>query len=176
MKKKINYEKLARSFSKKKILSLPKSKSSVNYGIDYIKKIIKHRPPFLLIDKIEQIYPDEKIIKGSYLIKKDDPILKGHFPDYPIFPGVMHIEMIGQLGLCLHRILSKEVANSDISEEVRLIKIHHAIFLEELSTNDKADIVYKEFESDEFTVKGVGQILKKGKICSTAIAEFYKVT
>lgn len=175
MKTNIDYEKMARRYGKRKIFSESKEASCVNYPQEDIKKIIKHRPPFLFIDYINEVNLENKTIRGSFLINKEEPAFKGHFPDYPIFPGVLHLEMIGQLGLCLHQLQLNKELETNIPEDIRLTKICHAIFQKELLPNDNVEILYHEFESDDFTTKGIGQILKQGKICTVAIAEFYKI-
>lgn len=61
-----------------------------------IKKIIPHRDPFLLIDEI-LAFDDNKAI-GIKNITKDEFYFKGHFPTYPVMPGVLIIESLAQVG------------------------------------------------------------------------------
>ena len=68
---------------------------------DKIKKIIPHREPFLLVDEVTFIKKGE-VAKGLKKVRIDEPWFKGHFPDYPIMPGVLTVESIAQLGaICL---------------------------------------------------------------------------
>tara|TARA_Y100000590_G_scaffold330163_1_gene375003 strand:+ start:396 stop:839 length:444 start_codon:yes stop_codon:yes gene_type:complete len=60
-----------------------------------IKKLIPHREPMLLIDKVKIIKPFEKAI-GEKKIKNDAHFFKGHFPKKPIMPGVFIIEAMAQ--------------------------------------------------------------------------------
>ena len=62
-----------------------------------IKQIIPHREPFLLIDEVVALEPGKKCIAKTY-IKEDDFWFKGHFPNYPLTPGVLMIEMLAQTG------------------------------------------------------------------------------
>ena len=62
-----------------------------------IKKIIPHRDPFLLIDTIEEMEPGKRVI-ATKLMKPDEFWFKGHFPDYPVVPGVLMLEMMAQAG------------------------------------------------------------------------------
>ena len=62
-----------------------------------IKQLIPHREPFLLIDEIVGLEPGKKCIAKTY-IKEDDFWFKGHFPNYPLTPGVLMIEMLAQAG------------------------------------------------------------------------------
>ena len=60
-----------------------------------IKRIIPHRYPFLLIDKVRDIIPNESCI-GIKCVTNSEPHFQGHFPDLPIMPGVMIIEAMAQ--------------------------------------------------------------------------------
>lgn len=64
---------------------------------EQIKKIIPHREPFLLIDEIVDMVIGQKVHARKYL-RDDDFWFKGHFPGYPITPGVLIIEMLAQAG------------------------------------------------------------------------------
>ncbi|MCH5201104.1 MAG: 3-hydroxyacyl-ACP dehydratase FabZ [Oscillospiraceae bacterium] len=62
-----------------------------------IKEIIPHRDPFLLIDTIEEMEPGKRVV-ATKLMKPDEFWFKGHFPDYPVVPGVLMLEMMAQAG------------------------------------------------------------------------------
>ncbi len=64
---------------------------------EQIKEIIPHRDPFLLIDEIVEMEVGVKVKARKY-IKEDEFWFKGHFPDYPVTPGVLMIEMLAQAG------------------------------------------------------------------------------
>ncbi len=66
-------------------------------GREDIEKIIPHREPFLLIDKIIDIEPGKKI-KGVKYVGQEEYYFKGHFPSNPIMPGVLIVEAIAQAG------------------------------------------------------------------------------
>ncbi|MEI6124247.1 MAG: bifunctional UDP-3-O-[3-hydroxymyristoyl] N-acetylglucosamine deacetylase/3-hydroxyacyl-ACP dehydratase [Bacteroidota bacterium] len=66
------------------------------YDINQIKKILPHRPPFLLIDKILEM--DEKGIVGLKNVTMNESFFVGHFPDEPLMPGVLQIEAMAQCG------------------------------------------------------------------------------
>ena len=61
-----------------------------------IKEILPHRDPFLFIDEIYELNDND--ILGLKHIKPDEYFFKGHFPDYPIVPGVIIVEAMAQLG------------------------------------------------------------------------------
>ncbi|MTI85757.1 MAG: 3-hydroxyacyl-ACP dehydratase FabZ [Firmicutes bacterium] len=65
--------------------------------INRIKEIIPHRYPFLLVDKIESVEPGKKAV-GLKNVTVNEPFFQGHFPDYPVMPGVLIIEAMAQVG------------------------------------------------------------------------------
>ena len=71
---------------------------------EQIKEIIPHRDPFLLIDEILELEPGKRAV-GMKHVREDEYYFKGHFPDYPVMPGVLILESLAQVGatavLCL---------------------------------------------------------------------------
>lgn len=64
---------------------------------EQIKEIIPHRDPFLLIDEVLEMEPGVRVVAQKYL-KPDEFWFKGHFPQEPVQPGVLTIEMLAQAG------------------------------------------------------------------------------
>ena len=64
---------------------------------EQIMEIIPHRDPFLLIDTIEEMEVGKRVVATKYM-KPDEFWFKGHFPDYPVVPGVLMLEMCAQAG------------------------------------------------------------------------------
>jgi 3-hydroxyacyl-[acyl-carrier-protein] dehydratase len=62
-----------------------------------IKEIIAHRYPFLLVDRIIEI-EDGKRAVGLKNVSANEPFFNGHFPDYPVMPGVLIVEALAQVG------------------------------------------------------------------------------
>ena len=69
-------------------------------GIQEIQRCIPHRYPFLLIDRVLEAIPHEKIVSVRN-VSFSDPILQGHFPGMPVYPGVMIVEAIAQAAAVL---------------------------------------------------------------------------
>jgi len=86
--------------------------------IDLIKRIIPHRYPFLLVDKVEDIVPATSAV-GIKNVTFNEPQFQGHFPETPIMPGVLIIEGIAQtasvlVGLTMDQV-DKMAAEVDIA-------------------------------------------------------------
>ncbi|MDR1181981.1 MAG: bifunctional UDP-3-O-[3-hydroxymyristoyl] N-acetylglucosamine deacetylase/3-hydroxyacyl-ACP dehydratase [Bacteroidales bacterium] len=66
------------------------------YKIEDIKKLLPHRPPFLLIDRVMEI--NETRVVGIKNVTMNEPFFMGHFPNEPVMPGVLIMEGLAQLG------------------------------------------------------------------------------
>lgn len=65
--------------------------------IQEIMSIIPHRPPFLLIDRIEEMVEGEKVVAIKN-VTMNEPFFQGHFPGHPVMPGVLIVEAMAQAG------------------------------------------------------------------------------
>ena len=63
--------------------------------IDAIREILPHRYPFLLVDRIEELEAERVV--GIKNVTANEPFFAGHFPDYPVMPGVLIIEAMAQV-------------------------------------------------------------------------------
>jgi UDP-3-O-[3-hydroxymyristoyl] N-acetylglucosamine deacetylase / 3-hydroxyacyl-[acyl-carrier-protein] dehydratase len=66
-------------------------------GIEEIMKVLPHRYPFLLVDRIVDFEPRQRIV-GIKNVTINEPFFQGHFPGHPIMPGVLIIEAMAQVG------------------------------------------------------------------------------
>ncbi|AIF67891.1 3-hydroxyacyl-ACP dehydratase FabZ [Terribacillus saccharophilus] len=67
------------------------------YDVQQIKEIIPHRYPFLLVDQITEIEEGKRAV-GKKNVTINEPFFQGHFPDYPVMPGVLILEALAQTG------------------------------------------------------------------------------
>ncbi|WP_053218133.1 3-hydroxyacyl-ACP dehydratase FabZ [Virgibacillus senegalensis] len=73
--------------------------------INEIKDIIPHRYPFLLVDEVTEIEEGKRVV-GKKNVTINEPFFQGHFPNYPVMPGVLIVEALAQVGAVV--ILNKE--------------------------------------------------------------------
>lgn len=66
-------------------------------GIEEIKKIIPHRHPMLLIDRVEELIPGESAVAYK-AVSYNEPFFIGHYPEHPVMPGVLILEALAQTG------------------------------------------------------------------------------
>lgn len=90
--------KMRELYKKKKITSkYSGNQTKAVLDINGILKIMPHRYPFLLIDKIIDLVPDQKVVAIKN-VTINEPFFAGHFPGHPIMPGVMILEAMAQSG------------------------------------------------------------------------------
>ncbi len=65
--------------------------------VEQIKQIIPHRYPFLLVDKVLEVEEGERVVALKN-VTVNEPFFQGHFPDYPVMPGVLIVEALAQTG------------------------------------------------------------------------------
>ncbi len=111
------------------------------YNVMEIQDILPHRYPFLLVDRITALEPG-KMIEGYKNVSISEPVFQGHFPDHPIYPGVMIIEGMAQAGGVLaFQSASKEDQEAAKDKVVYFMSIDKAKFRHPVVPGDQ--LVYK---------------------------------
>ena len=99
-----------------------------------IKDILPHRYPFLMIDRVEEVV-EGKSAKGYKNVTINENFFNGHFPEYPVMPGVLILEALAQMGaIC---ILSKEEFKGKIGFLVGADKVR---WKKQVMPGDKLDL------------------------------------
>ena len=142
-----------------------------------LQRILPHREPFLLIDRLEGIDIEEGTILGKKFLEPKLPLFKGHFPDYPVYPGSLGVEAIGQLGLCLYYFIQNNTTSPPAPGtlapplSIRATRIIGAYFLHPMLPGKELTILSKRIEYDGFFATALGQIISEGKICCVSAGE-----
>ena len=66
------------------------------FGVEIIRRILPHRYPFLLVDGVTDL--GETLLRGYKNLSANEEVFQGHFPSHPVYPGVLHIETLAQVG------------------------------------------------------------------------------
>jgi 3-hydroxyacyl-[acyl-carrier-protein] dehydratase len=91
--------------------------------INAIERILPHRYPFLLVDRVDEIGEDRLVARK--LVSRNEPFFEGHFPGHPVMPGVLIIEALAQAGALL---AAKSVAFDPATHVVYFMAIDGAKF------------------------------------------------
>lgn len=135
--------------------------------IDQIKQIIPHRYPFLLVDRVIELKENE-YIKAYKNITASEEVFQGHFPEYPIYPGVLVIEGMAQAGAML-AFLSMENYSPERAKEILVffMSIDKAKFRKQVRPGDRVEYLVE-------TIRRKGNIwivYGKAYVDGTVVAE-----
>lgn len=110
-------------------------------NVTEIQKILPHRYPFLLVDRVTEI-DTGKSIEAYKNVSISEPVFQGHFPDHPVYPGVMIIEGMAQAGGVLaFKSLSEDDMKNPNDKVVYFMSIDKAKFRAPVTPGDK--LVYR---------------------------------
>ncbi|MBI5682795.1 MAG: 3-hydroxyacyl-ACP dehydratase FabZ [Deltaproteobacteria bacterium] len=130
--------------------------------INEILKILPHRYPFLLVDKIVE-FEAGKMAKGIKNVTINEPFFQGHFPCHPIMPGVLLIEAMAQVG----GILAFKSASVE-NKVVYFMGIDKARFRKPVMPGDRVELILNVIKNrgDIWVFKGEANV--DGKLAAEA--------
>lgn len=132
--------------------------------LDLIKKIIPHRYPFLLVDKVRDIVPNETAV-GIKMVTANEPHFEGHFPAKPIMPGVLIIEALAQTAAVLVGV-SMDVIGKDLL--TYFMGIDKAKFRRMVVPGDCLELHVKALRGGGKIWKFEGRALVEGELAASA--------
>jgi 3-hydroxyacyl-[acyl-carrier-protein] dehydratase len=141
----------------------PSPATKTTLDINEIMAILPHRYPFLLIDRVLEMEPRQRIVAIKN-VTINEPHFTGHFPDYPIMPGVLMVEAIAQTGGAL---LLTEIPDRDQKLMV-FTGIESARFRRPVTPGDQLRIEVKVVNWRSRAVKMAGVITVDGKVVCDA--------
>src|SRR5271170_5807261 len=130
--------------------------------IQWIRDILPHRYPFLLVDRIDELEPER--IVGTKNVTINEPFFIGHFPDFPVMPGVMIIESMAQVAgvLVLSQIEDRK------SKLVLLASVEEAKFRKPVRPGDQLRIEMKVAKRKATVAKMFGTATVDGVVVAEA--------
>jgi 3-hydroxyacyl-[acyl-carrier-protein] dehydratase len=128
-----------------------------------IMSLLPHRYPFLLIDRVIEMEPRKRIIAIKNVTINEE-FFQGHFPNYPIMPGVLMVEAIAQTGGAL---LLTEIPDRD-SKLMVFTSIENARFRRPVTPGDQLRIEVTVLNWRSRAVKMAGSITVDGKLVCDA--------
>ena len=122
--------------------------------INEIQKILPHRYPFLLVDRILELEPNKRAV-GIKNVTINEPFFQGHFPGHPIMPGVLVLEAMAQVGSFTF------LFENDKGKLLYLVGVDKARFRKPITPGDQI-----RFETEVVFIRS-----KMGKISGKAIVD-----
>ncbi len=171
-----DYDGFLKSRRKKPIFDVESLAASLAINRDGIARIIPHREPLLLVDSLTGINIEKGLIAGTRHVSSSDPVFRGHFPDFPVYPGTFTVEMAGQISLCLFYFMTNhtvEISEDATPPPVRATRILGSYFIEPIRPGDTVTLLAMQTEYDGFMARAVGQVLVRGRISCVTAGEVY---
>ncbi len=135
------------------------------YNIDEIMKMLPHRYPFLLVDRLEVEEPGVKGV-GLKNLTMNELFFQGHFPNNPIMPGVLQIEAMAQTAGCV--VMSADEDYATKKRSVLFMSIEGVKFRKPVRPGDQLKMHVEKIKERRniFVFKGVGMV--DGQVVSEA--------
>jgi len=130
--------------------------------VNEIRQILPHRYPFLLVDRILEL--DEERIVGIKNVTANEPFFTGHFPDFPVMPGVLIVEAMAQTAGVL---VLKSIPERD-SKLVLLVSIDGAKFRRPVVPGDQLRIEMTVIRRKGSVAKMAGKATVDGLVVAEA--------
>jgi 3-hydroxyacyl-[acyl-carrier-protein] dehydratase len=140
----------------------PVSDSGDTIDITEVLARIPHRFPFLLLDRCEAYRPSESIV-GIKCVTVNEPFFQGHFPHYPVMPGVLLIEAMAQTGAVL---MSKSLDVDVGGKAIFFMSCDNARFRAPVRPGDVVRMPVRVTRHRGDIFKFAGQALVEGKVAA----------
>ncbi|MEN3950624.1 3-hydroxyacyl-ACP dehydratase FabZ [Iodidimonas sp. SYSU 1G8] len=134
------------------------------FDLERIKRLIPHRYPMLLVDKVHVLERGERAI-GIKNVTANEPFFMGHFPEKPVMPGVLIIEALAQTAA----VLAMDILLSDEEEAlVYLTSVDNAKFRQQVVPGDQLHLHVQKEKARSFLWRLAVQAKVDGKVVTEA--------
>ena len=133
-----------------------------------IAKLLPHRYPFLLVDRITELELGKKIV-GMKNVSANEPFFQGHFPGTPIMPGVLIVEAMAQVGGVLARLTMPEVLEKDGPGELFFMAIDKVKFRRPVVPGDQLVFELEALRTGSKVWKMAGKSFVDGSLVAEAL-------
>lgn len=162
----IEFAKILRSLYKKQQLTRKYQdidKKGIVFDINAIKKILPHRYPFLLVDSIVELVPEQRAV-GIKNVTVNEHFFQGHFPGRPVMPGVLIVEAMAQVG----GILLLNEQNDVENKLVFFMGMDNVKFRKPVQPGDQLVLELEMLKARRSTFKMIGNAFVKGQLVCEA--------
>jgi len=142
----------------------PVSETPDRIDISEILARIPHRIPFLLVDRCEQFVASQSIV-GIKCVSVNEPFFQGHFPDYPVMPGVLIVEAMAQTSAVL---MSKSLEIDPAGKAIFFMSLDNCRFRAPVRPGDVLRLAVEVTRARGDIFKFKGQALVDGKVAAEA--------
>ena len=149
-----------------------KMEMTTSFGIDKIQSLLPHRYPFLLVDKVLESTDGTHQIAVKN-VTMNEPFFQGHFPNYPVMPGVLQIEAIAQAAGIM--VLQANESLSTGGYNTFLMSVDSAKFRKPVLPGDQLLIETTLISERRSAAKIKGVITVDGKVVTEATLMFMLV-
>ena len=133
-----------------------------------ITKIIPHRYPFLMVDRIIALEPYKSVV-GIKNVTANEPFFQGHFPGEPIMPGVLVIEAMAQVGGILARLSIPGVMEREAPNPIRFVAMDKVKFRKPVIPGDQIRFEIAPLRIGSKVWKVAGKALVEGQLVAEAV-------
>lgn len=140
-------------------------KLPLNY--EDIIKILPHRYPFLLVDRIIELEPGKRVV-GIKNVSINEPFFQGHFPGNPIMPGVLIVEAMAQVGGVLARLSVSGALEKEKVDRVFFMSMDKVKFRKPVVPGDQLILELKPLRTGSRVWKMAGKAFVKDDLVAEA--------
>jgi 3-hydroxyacyl-[acyl-carrier-protein] dehydratase len=132
--------------------------------VEGIQRLLPHRPPFLLVDRVVLFEPMKRLV-GWKGVTMNEPFFPGHFPGKPVMPGVLILEALAQ-SAALCALMSMKPA--DAGKLTFLMGIDNARFRRPVVPGDRLELHVEVTKNKGAVWKETGKAIVDGQTCAEA--------